>query len=826
MTKGKLLAFGLLMSALLLAFLHTTGQRAVFANEDSELCGGVPVVLYARGSGQVPSAKSGQVGYEKERDKVIDELDQRLGSDGYEFLEIVGGIGSISGEYPALGVSEGWPGLSRGAVAIITAGSIGTYKGSVNKGTSLLVQYLTSNDMQNRCIILVGYSQGAHVIGDALSELKLSPVLRRIIYVGLLGDPKLDLQGYGSILEYGSYMPWYRGNAVPLIQTGLLGSRRPDYLPRLSTEVKQAFTKVGSWCYDDDPICTSNFAGGVIDDGHGKYAERAVPAMVQEIVNAVAERTGRVSAGVSCKPSQQDIVLAINFSPTMRSDRVFMSPEGIDKTVDDAFDAGCDVRVGLVEFGRPGKEPTRPVVDFTSDPQQLKVAIAAYANTGMPVTAIETADVLGGVGVAMDYTWRDSAQKAVYVISDAAGDWYGTKNYWNAEYRYAHLPQISSLVERSRDLGGVEIYAIKMVHDYTFTYQDSEAVNFYGQIRALVDRTAGHFGELGVCNFCTWMHRQSNFQTRHADKPATIVAPVRVKVGEAVELTAQDVYGTVDSHNQNQTWSYRWYIDCDDPLAGRLDPATVTFRPSKPGTCTGAVEVKQMLGYCPRCYDGAGSRQAIAIFPIEVLPADYLPPPLPGAPRNITKEYLWNDEILRVSWEPPENAAQIGELAYVIKDADDNIVGVTTATKLHITDVAPDDIPIVTVGVASVNGVGEGVSTDTAEDLTGPAPELPVHDGAVLSASDVQQLQQMPVVIPTIAANASVSGGLLESIAQPSLTYAATNATATALTELHGEVAHVAARSSWLSVTIVAVPLALLAGLGVAVKYGVLLKLK
>lgn len=817
------LAIGGLVTVSLVALIVSARNPVVAAAG----CTGGVEVMYLRGSGQKSEALSGEEGYPKERDSLRRELGRIFGDDNFIFTEIKQGVGSAEGKYPAAAVIGTLDDIQTGAGAVISQGRLGDYKKSLEAGVDLIGEYINARRLSEGCIVIVGYSQGAHVIGDALEKGVLNNVKDKIVYIGLLGDPKLDTQGYGSFLEYGKYTPWYRGNAVPWLQSGLLGPRRPDYIPRISSDKMEAFTKVGSWCYDDDPVCTSNFAGGLIDDGHGKYAERAVPAMAQEIANAVAERTGRVSAGVSCKPLRQDIVLAINFSPTMRSDRVFMSPEGIDKTVDDAFDAGCDVRVGLVEFGRPGKEPTRPVVDFTSDPQQLKAAIAAYANTGTPVTAIEAADVLGGAGVAMDYTWRDSAQKAIYVISDAAGDWYGTTNYWNAEYRYAQLPQIASLVERSRDLGGVEVYAIKMDHDHTFGYQDPDAANFYGQVRALVDRTAGHFGELGVCNFCTWMHRQSNFQTRHADKPATIVAPVRVKVGETVELTAQDVYGTVDSYNQNQTWSYRWYTNCDDPLAGRLDPATVTFRPSKPGTCTGAVEVKQMLGYCPRCYDGAGSRQAIATFPIEILPADYLPPPLPAVPRNITKEYLWGDEILRVSWEPPENAAQVGELAYVIKDADGNIVGVTTATTLHITDVAPDDIPIVTVSVASANGVGESVSTDTADDLTGPAPELPAHDdGAVLSASDVQQLQQMPVGVPTITANTSVSGGLLESMARPSLTYAATNATATALAELHGEVAHVAARSSWLNLTIIAVPLALLASLGVAVKYGVLLKLK
>lgn len=792
--------------------LLISGNASPLQAENSVGCDEVKVYLI-QGSGQSNLRSD-------EMNALYDELSDRTNGVNFERL-------SYPYEYPAVLIN---PFAENGNLdtavigieSIVAEGGWGVYSDSVQQGVLSLQERV--NNFISQCndsdIVLAGYSQGADVIGR-LVEMLNEEVRKRILYVALLGDPHANMSPNSGLNPFD--VPWRRGTS-PLWSDGILGPRQPY----TSDSLKY---KTGSWCDYWDGICKGNIFS-LMTDAHGKYGEKYADAVADEITAAIKKaHPDLVEVNNFCSPSRQDIVLAINTSPSMRTDNTFLSNEGISKIVKDTYGSACDVQVGMVEFGRVGVDPVRPVLDLTSDSAALRETLKTYRDGFEPSTVIEKADVTGGISAAMDFTWREGAKKAIYVISDSAGDTYGLDPRLY-HVTYLEQPEVIDLVARSRAQGGVSVFAVNMQHDMAqqFTYAP-DASNFYGQIGPLVRATGGYFSDRMYCNYCTWLNSRLDFSTQLKESPNMLVAPVRVKAGESVEIAVRDVYGfTKDSPD----WQHRWFVDCRNTTRGDNDQSTITFRADTPGSCVAAVETWRMIAYCySGCYEEGVVRRGITTFPIEVLPADYTPPPLPGPVRGITKEYLRADKILRVSWEAPENAGEVGELAYIIKDGDGNIVGVTTATKLHITDVQAHDIPIVTVNVASANGVGEDVSTVDAEDQTQPEAQPDQPPRQVLSSDDVRQMRSLESgVTPISPVRVAVSGGSVQgsSIVDNQMSAAGETEiilpTSTAVTKQLPSVESKADHPAWLKLTIVAVPLSLLTALGIAVKHGVLLKLK
>ncbi|MGD8374136.1 MAG: cutinase family protein, partial [Candidatus Woesebacteria bacterium] len=121
-----------------------------------------------------------------------------------------------------------------------------TYPISVNIGVNELVKHL--NDRYNRAacatetLILVGYSEGANVVGEAMNRSDLSSSAKTHIgYVALFGDPKF--KGYFSGVP-----AWAKGTAKSDHSSGFLFARNP-YVPDWLTG------RLGSWCDDEDGFC-------------------------------------------------------------------------------------------------------------------------------------------------------------------------------------------------------------------------------------------------------------------------------------------------------------------------------------------------------------------------------------------------------------------------------------------------------------------------------------------------------------------------------------------------------------------------------------------
>lgn len=121
------------------------------------------------------------------------------------------------------------------------------YLESVYDGSDALTQYIRAKVKEdpNRKIILGGYSQGAHVVGDALPRLTAAE-REKIAYVALYGDPKMNTKDDTSLWKKG---PWVRGS-TSIFANGSLGAR-VTYMP------EDMRYKVGSWCDVLDAICAS-----------------------------------------------------------------------------------------------------------------------------------------------------------------------------------------------------------------------------------------------------------------------------------------------------------------------------------------------------------------------------------------------------------------------------------------------------------------------------------------------------------------------------------------------------------------------------------------
>ena len=152
-------------------------------------------------------------------------------------------------DYPAIDVNN----PIRLIGAFVSAGKAYEFGKSVSAGVASLQElYRTRHaECPEMKFILVGYSQGAMVVSQALSAFNADDVK----FVMMLGDPNTYLpEGEGLFPKAcnGGMLSQYRTYA-PNCRTyeGVLGGRKPYELTALSG-------KYSLWCNRDDYICGSS----------------------------------------------------------------------------------------------------------------------------------------------------------------------------------------------------------------------------------------------------------------------------------------------------------------------------------------------------------------------------------------------------------------------------------------------------------------------------------------------------------------------------------------------------------------------------------------
>jgi hypothetical protein len=200
---------------------------ATFAPADSWACSNVEFIG-VRGSGESYSGNFGmgnQIGNLFERVRARKPSSQTLQSYGLE--------------YQAINVAEWWNAIG--------------YFPSVWEGDEHLENRIKADASacSSMKILVAGFSQGAHVVGDTIENLtnKNDSSLGHIYGVALYGDPRFSKDDHATA----------RGNYNPE-HYGLLGERG-----NYSTKINN---RLGDWCRLKDAICQGFNAG---DTEHHEY---------------------------------------------------------------------------------------------------------------------------------------------------------------------------------------------------------------------------------------------------------------------------------------------------------------------------------------------------------------------------------------------------------------------------------------------------------------------------------------------------------------------------------------------------------------------------
>lgn len=320
--SGHVIAVALLTLSVFGVYYISTGAGTI-ANSSPE-CSDL-VMLFARGSSSNPQGLNLNNPFSKEFEKGIPDpnnpaktigaeevpgaffrwMETRIKADykhiDYKAMSIHNSARgwSIQG-YPAVGIFSG-SGINNMFDAELSWYPAGQYRGSVDSGAHELagqVNYETER-CPNQRIVVGGYSQGAHVVHEAL---KLIPENQRNVIddVVLFGDPKFIGAEYNkyNLLDTPKAYPWHRGTA-DLRERGLADAEIP-YVP---DDMKY---KTISWCHEDDFVCTGlsglswaltnhelpsndnsfwKSPSAALGDGHTRYPEFGIPEATEEIMS-------------------------------------------------------------------------------------------------------------------------------------------------------------------------------------------------------------------------------------------------------------------------------------------------------------------------------------------------------------------------------------------------------------------------------------------------------------------------------------------------------------------------------------------------------------
>jgi hypothetical protein len=219
-------------------------------------CGQKATVIGVRGSGD---PQSGEAKTDKYGDKVHGmgnpgaafavDLANRLPKGVVTFDPIIFPAAGLLGDLRKVGT---WGKFINALGAGAHVGFLGAYTGSVNDGKKALEQ--TVSDEERICpkikLVLVGYSQGAQVVGDVYQRNLTSQQRSRIVGVVLFGDPYFNPNDNAA--DESSFDP---------TRHGVLGTR--------GTYPANANGRVFSICHVHDPICQG--PGSIDFNQHGNY---------------------------------------------------------------------------------------------------------------------------------------------------------------------------------------------------------------------------------------------------------------------------------------------------------------------------------------------------------------------------------------------------------------------------------------------------------------------------------------------------------------------------------------------------------------------------
>jgi cutinase len=141
---------------------------------------------------------------------------------------------------------------------------------SPQKGTTELRRLITADG--SACLVLLGYSQGAMVVGDTLAAVGAAGG-NRIVAAIMFGDPRF--------------------NPAEPYDTGSYAKTAKGLYPRPTEQLSAFNTRLRSYCNGGDPVCQGvGAAGSGTHQEYGQYAEDAARFVASRVGRPAPNRAG------------------------------------------------------------------------------------------------------------------------------------------------------------------------------------------------------------------------------------------------------------------------------------------------------------------------------------------------------------------------------------------------------------------------------------------------------------------------------------------------------------------------------------------------------
>jgi predicted esterase len=595
-----------------------TAAIAIATPAPAAACGPELELVAARGSSESPQGTSTDY-----------SAANRYGMGGLlfgvydQFANLVGRsrVSPYGVHYPAVSVTGGADWVN-GAGAFLHIGALGDYTSSVEQGTLDTLNHIRV--VHAACattkFILVGYSQGAQAVADALEHLSAQG-LSLVAGAAFLGDPYFNADSWASMSSQG---PHY----------GSLGVR--DEFPAVLRG------RVFSYCQLRDPVCSLSDKHHILGDGdiytrnfgypdrsfapHSNYGVADGPDAARRLARAVGASTPPTGA------VPLDLAFAIDTTGSMGG-IIGQVRDNIQALARSIASTSSNYRFALVDYKDFGDVyQARVDLPFSTDVGAFSTAASALQASG---GGDYPESMYSGIMTALGLSWRPGVRKVVLVIGDAPGkDPEPGTGYTLAQVR-----------DRALAVDPAQVYAVSVS-------SDPAVADF---MRAVADATGGQLTD--APDQATFVSKLQETIAQAGSAPvADLGGPYEAVTGDPVTLTAG---GSRDE--SEDIVSYDWDFDGDgtydetttDPVAHHAYPVA--------GSVTAVVRVRARSGLA-------------ATATAQVTVADPPAQP-PAAPQDLTG--AGGDGTVTLAWQ----AATTGEPAswFTITDADGNVIDLLSA---------------------------------------------------------------------------------------------------------------------------------------------------
>lgn len=295
--------------------------------------------------------------------------------------------------------------VSAGAGVVASRGV--RYHQSASEGTDRLVDELENLDRfcpKSTKVILAGYSQGAHVVGNALQRVRKA-VRERVLGVSLFGDPLFNPLASGA-------------GDFDTSRNGLLGSRG-----KYPSDVRD---RVQSWCYAGDWICqgVEDFTAVLAArNTHASYGSSAAILEALRIFQLIrhneAGKGGAVPGAPSPASRPVDVSFVVDSTGSMFS-AIESVKDNLQLIRDRLAARATSLTTALVDYkDEPVEESdyqSRLVSPLTEDAASFAQAVDGLEATG---GGDYPESVFAGISTGLSVGWRPGAAKIVLLVGDA-----------------------------------------------------------------------------------------------------------------------------------------------------------------------------------------------------------------------------------------------------------------------------------------------------------------------------------------------------------------------------------------------------------------------